>query len=316
MKLGSIPESVRIYSQAKTKIKFRWDDIESTDDIACVKAFPSFAVDASNKKTNETAKRWSSYGYYCYATKKQIIPKVPEPVERPNDPITDIRIIGLTIRDKGGRAYQVLVEGKYVFDMREDVLLDTMIYNGIQEGAVLKGEYIFAAVNSEMKLIRVGSLLHAKMIESTEFGKTKAIDKLEVGGIYRNKTGTYMYVGDVYYRHFNQEYNYSSRQYSNTLEDEKKKVLMIELCKYSKLDPTTFKTIEDTKDAFSYYHLNFLASNPKSFKEKIGQIETSKEDIITHLQAMLKKSGTSAYSNFSLTPGYLSEEIQKVMSTR
>jgi hypothetical protein len=83
-----------------------------------------------------------------------------------NNPITNIRVAGLETRGNGGRAYKVVIDDLYYFDLREDVLLEAMIECGINKGGILNGEYIWVKIRSHMKLIRVGSPLHKEMIKA------------------------------------------------------------------------------------------------------------------------------------------------------
>lgn len=210
MKLGKIPKKLVYYCRPETKIRFRWSDVEFEDASAAdVSAVPMFVADADNPKTNKTAKTWAEqYRWTWGPDGKRVENTKPfETVERENTPIANVRIIGLDIRGQGGRAYQALVDEKYLVDMREDVMLDTMLNVGMGVNATLPGEYIFAQIGAEMKLIRVGSKLHEMMIESTNFSEKKIIDTLVPGRIYSSKTKTVLYLGEVWYTQIVQNYN-------------------------------------------------------------------------------------------------------------
>lgn len=60
MKTGSIPETIRVFARPPIEIKFKWDDIDVSDDVAANICEPIFVTDSTNKKTQETAKSWAS----------------------------------------------------------------------------------------------------------------------------------------------------------------------------------------------------------------------------------------------------------------
>lgn len=232
MSYGTIPDEIVIVSSVEQPVYRRWDDVPDNDDdeegSSGLKAekemvTPAFVCDAGNPKTLATAVSWAerSRNYYDYEKKKSI--KKADPVvqdRRKNEPMKDIRVVSLDIRGNGGRAYKVVTKDNYYFDLREDVLLDAMIKAGIREGGYLNGEYIWARVSSQMKLVRVGSTLHAALIKTTEKSKLKRIGVKELvhGGVYANKRGEkFVYVGrgnavDFDYK---EEYRYSYYGNSN-----------------------------------------------------------------------------------------------------
>jgi hypothetical protein len=108
-----------------------------------------------------------------------------------NAPLSGLKVIGLEHRSEGGRAYKVLTPEGFYFDLREDVLLDTILSEGIKPGGVLGGEYRWAKVSSEMKLVRVGSTLYSALLEASERSILASIpkNKFEVGKIYESKSG-------------------------------------------------------------------------------------------------------------------------------
>jgi hypothetical protein len=107
--------------------------------------------------------------------------------------MTGVRVVGLERRLEGGRAYKaVLPFGDFYVDLREDVLLDTLLTVGVEPGGVLNGEYVFGKVRSQMKLVRVGSDLHEVLYESMRRAEMKPIGKDDItyGGVYETKSGT------------------------------------------------------------------------------------------------------------------------------
>jgi hypothetical protein len=184
---GSIPKNMMYISQDFIEVGGFW---ENADDQANTKISvkPTFPADADNPKSVETGLNWGE-GYHNNNKK-------PSTVTRPNNPMSDIRIVGLEIRSEGGRAYKVLLDNDMYVDLREDVLLDTMIQEGVAKGGVLRGSFIWARVGSQMKLVRVGSELHDALIKNTALGTMKKITTLEIGGVYRGKSPEeYIYLG-------------------------------------------------------------------------------------------------------------------------
>lgn len=226
IKTGNIPEKLTFFVRPPEKVYFRWDDVDY-DDTEKGTEFtvnPCFISDADNKKTLKTGKHWAeSYRYWDQTERKYKENKKYTSFTVENKPFNDLQIITLEIRDKGGRAYKVnaKINGRTVyFDLREDVLLDIMFNSGIKPGAIIKGEFIFARIGSQMKVIRVGSLLHETMIESTKL-ETKSKLNLEVGGVYCSKNGDeYVFLGEYFTRDIKLEgyekgkYDYNLREYS------------------------------------------------------------------------------------------------------
>ena len=309
IKAGSIPKDIVIYARPETSVTFKWDDIEVVDETKSVTARPMFVTDATNKKTQLTAKSWMENAhrewdhvkreYRPFKTKPQIL----DP--QPNVPVDRVRVIGLDIRGNGGRAWQVLVSEKYICDMREDVLMDAMLNGGIETNGVLSGQYIFAAVNSEMKIIRVGSLLHEKMVEATEFNNAAYIKDLEIGGIYKNKLGHFLYLGPVFTKRVNafrpeSQYNswdpwYRTRQQeplTYSLGEVEKQHLIIEVD--GDIDPSRVKNIADIvkdKEKFYYWSCNLVKTKPTSYREQVGMIYGDIYDIIDSIKEAALTNG-------------------------
>lgn len=337
IKTGTIPKDLKFFEQAEVKITFHWDDIAVEDFQKVTKCHPVFVTDAANEKTQKTAKAWAEQMNWRYrgTTNKDSFTSTIS--ERPNDPISGIRLIGLERRSQGGRAYKALVLDKYVVDFREDVLLDAILNGGILDNGVLPGEYIFASVGSEMKLIRVGSLLHEKMIEATDYWKKDVIDKLEVGGVYRNKVKTMLYLGPVYSRHVNVEWNQKTNAYAGwgsrstyddtkspprcaVLSKEERSHLFVDITdNEQKPNPKTLKDIA----YLSAYRFTYYDKLPKSFREKIGHISGDIEELIQAVKERAIKSGYRGIENLiyyartlnvSSKPGFLHPKIAAILT--
>lgn len=286
MKNGSIPKRLKVFIRPKKTITFRWDDIEVDDDTYEIEAFPAFVTDIENKKTQSTAKNWTTY------SRSKSTP--PKPFDIDNDRfVKDVRIIGLSIRSKGGRAWQVLINNEYVFDMREDVLMDSILCGGVKKGGLLKGEFIFAVVNSEMKIIRKGSLLHKKMITSTEFSKKDVITDLKVGGVYKSKTETKVYLGVFWTSDIvctNSEEFSLLNPWLRTSEIFGTKRLMFKQEKSYKVHVFTDYDNGKFKKEVKYYRLSLYKNKPKSFKEEIKIVKFDINKYLNKVKACIVES--------------------------
>jgi len=207
--------------------------------------------------------------------------KVAKQVVVDNDPIDNIKVIGLDIRGNGGRAYKVVVDDLYYVDMREDVILDVMFETGIQPGGKLNGTFIWVKYGAQLKLVRVGSELHKEFVIENEryesFVEIKPKD-VEVGGLYEMKSGKiYLYLGKMNYYSYYQNTKYggyfSKDEYTNKHIVKEKSHVFLEMVSYEK--PEKIKTIKaflDRKRDNMRYYLDFKTSIPK-FVKKIKQVE-------------------------------------------
>lgn len=189
--LARIPEGITYVFRAPRDVAIGWDDIEETGTMARVD--PAFPTETGNAKTLATAQQWAC-GYGCEAEASTCAVA--------NAPIAKITIVNLELRDEGGRAYKAAlptIEGRTPYvDLREDVFLDAMLTNGVAPGGVLDGPFIWARVGSQMKLIRVGSVLHRHVVEADERGRRKVVASTDLvrGGVYANKKGDlFVYLG-------------------------------------------------------------------------------------------------------------------------
>lgn len=173
---------------------------------------PTYPVDPENKKRVQSARDWAGTGY--------------SEITIDNDSITDIRIDYLDIRGQGGRAYRVVIGGKYEVDMRENVLLDVMEYTGIEPGKKLNGEFVFVA-EKEMRLVlkdKRTNLYKQALKKTVLHYKSKiGLKQLEIGGAYENKTGSdeLIYLGKGSLLKFD--------YYCNKYKDLKQSDLLVEL---------------------------------------------------------------------------------------
>lgn len=185
---GYIPEKLTAVCKEPVKV--------GAYENAGTEVVPAFIVDASNAKTLETAQYWASSRS---PLKKSEVPCIG----LDNKPIRGIRILGLDVRDEGGRAYKVAIptnERLFYVDLREDPFLEGLLKYGITPGGVLGGEYIWAVVGSQIKLILVGSKIHQDLVGLTATRNDRKLKPADfvVGTIYAGRSNKPMgYLGTV-----------------------------------------------------------------------------------------------------------------------
>lgn len=183
---GSIPKEITYVYQPLVSCRIGGDDTINKKEV---KLHPTFPIETGNKKSLETAIKWStSYNQKIYST---------ENID--NSSIKNVKVISLEHRGQGGRAYKIQID-KFLFDLREDVLVDIMLEVGIQPGGILNGEYTWAKIGSQTKLIRIGSDLHKMITNYKDVKEAKPISKnnLEIGGVYKDRQGfDYIFLGSI-----------------------------------------------------------------------------------------------------------------------
>lgn len=201
MLTGNIPKKLRLFIRPETTAFWRWEDVD--DGKRETKVRCAYISDADNKKTCETGKQWGNQNYYDHILKQSVKAACDE-VEVDNVPFSGLKVVTLEIRDKGGRAYKVMADiggvPNVYFDMREDVLLDCMFNGSLKKEGKISGQFVFARVGAQMKPVRIGSVLHKKMVAATAID-AQAPCILEIGGIYESKNGDRaVYMGEYWTR--------------------------------------------------------------------------------------------------------------------
>lgn len=191
IKSGPIPLFLRLFIAKERLAPSQFDGAEY--ERSSLKVNPVMVVDEQVPKTHMTASRWLS------GNKHKIVENVP------NAPIGSITIHSLEHRGNGGRAYKVIFthpsepDLRLLADLREAELIDAMFETGITVGGVLPGEYVFARVSSQMKLIRVGSPIHKALEVTVAKKKLPPIKKSEliVNHLYSTPAGdSRIYLGE------------------------------------------------------------------------------------------------------------------------
>lgn len=193
MAKGYIPTSVEYFCRKSKKIKITWDaswNVKDKDVIWEGDAIPTFPIpgDATDKR-RQTAKDWASSRDWWTANRGvNSPPHTPDEYKFDNKPFSVV-VCSLEHRGHGGRAYKVMTEEGFYFDLREDVLLEALLECGCQPGGFLGGKFLWMMAHNNMKLIRDGSQLHEDMIAATFRRNSDPIpnDELVTGEIYSGK---------------------------------------------------------------------------------------------------------------------------------
>lgn len=257
MRVGYIPENITYVCRKPTKKRTTWDSLKA--EITELDVIPCFA--AQNEKALETARSWGR----TWNHETQQDEDVYEEFESDNTPIK-LQIVGLERRSEGGRAYKVINEHGYYFDLREDVLFEAIIAVGIEKDGKMGGEYIWGVLGSQMRLIRNGSALHDSLAELTERKKKKklSIRDLEPSSVYSTVAGDKeIFFGSVYV-------------------DGRKKMLWYTRGTYNH------------KEAFDHYW-GFTLKSSHSMVEKVGNID---QKLTPEFMEELRERATESFHKY------------------
>lgn len=227
---GNIPKEITYVAAGEQTIRITWEDAEqedeqsSNDGVITETVRPTFVSDAANEKTLATARNWAKNASKVYNYQKKIweVRPVGKEITKKNEPSDGYRIFNLDVRAQGGRAWKCGDNEGHYFDLREDVLLDLLRTEGVSPGGYLNGKYIWAKVNSTMKLVRVNSELHKALIKTTNRREMKNLKKSELKPwtIYQEKnSNTFLHVGKYNF------FDISVDQVNKVKENEKQTVL-------------------------------------------------------------------------------------------
>jgi hypothetical protein len=193
MRFGKIPTRIMLISATAKTFHCGWEDIDVSlaEDVNVV---PCFAADAESADHIAQGRKWAQDTNI--GQRLSNISPIEETFD--NKPFA-LTLVGLEKRQEGGRSFKVIDDNKRLFDLREDVLLETLLSVGTTVGGRLNGGFIFARVGTQMRLIRVDSSLHAEMLKSEKRRQSQnvAADELVAGGVYANRRGLVIYLGRV-----------------------------------------------------------------------------------------------------------------------
>ena len=174
--VGDIPDNLKIFILEETEFSRTVDGKEHVH-----KGCKSMVID---EKTDPTSAESWAKGGRRHGTRTYTV------LEVPNEPFTRLRFFGIDERSEGGRAYKVFDENNRLYDMREDIVQEALFANELKNG-VFTGKYIWGKCGSQMRIIRVGSVLYKALFDAK---KRKNLTKIpvgdfQVGGIYKSKSG-------------------------------------------------------------------------------------------------------------------------------
>ena len=284
---GYIPKNITYISKPLVTYTNNWDE---GDEFNKYEAKSTFVSDSDNAKTIQTGKNWATN----YDNKKYTIK------EFENNPINNVVVIGLEHRGEGGRAYKIIVNNEFLFDLREDVLLDTIINEGISKSGKLNGTFIWGCIGPQRKLIRVGSQLHNKLLNTTSIKNSKKITSFEIGGIYQNSNGSYIYLGKYSTTKFEYEWINRSECYWGSSSPQVLPQYVVTSHKELKNYHCFYRYFGDLEKAVKeivdghYWGFHFIKS--PSFKVKKSYIDINGLDLINSVKNSIKVKNLSIES--------------------
>lgn len=281
---GYIPEEIAIVHSGKHKISRGWIDLERDKEQELV--IPAFPLDPSNEKKMKTAIRWAKSNKVRGTRVKD---EDIEIVRRKNEPFTWFRIVTLETRSEGGRAWKIVDQDNFYFDLREDILLDIIRHCGVGLNAEVTGKFIWAVVGSQTKLVRVDSGLHDELIEATKMHNAEKLSNkdLEPGDICKSKSGSIgIFLGWVAGKEIrvSPHWNNSNRYgYGFIPSNYKKRGLWWAPSQHEKnLGKKFIEKLEQTRPDRLYYEswrLDFTVKKSHAFRQKIGRLEVPSDVI-------------------------------------
>lgn len=176
MEQGYIPKEIIVVS-AGPGLSGKWWGYTSgvLDDNEVIPAFP---LDANSKSRLATARSWARRRNTAI-----------EEVKYDNTPM-QLQIVGLEYR-RNSSTYKVVDQRNYLFDLREDVVLDAIEHTGIEPGGHMNGEYVWAILSSHTRIVRVGSDLWSRLLEASKRRELKrvGVKDLKPHHFYQDKRG-------------------------------------------------------------------------------------------------------------------------------
>lgn len=170
-RLGYIPEQMMILSAGAGPVAEHW---YSTSQKGIEEVIPAHAVHINKKNTLSI----------------RIRGKAPIKEEKCQNSPMSLRIVGVEY-NRHSTVYKVIDQRNYLFDLREDIMLDTIFNVGIKAGGFMEGEYVWGILGNQTKIIRVGSDLYNNLIEGTKLKNLKRISlkELKPNTLYESKSG-------------------------------------------------------------------------------------------------------------------------------
>jgi len=194
VRTGFIPTEVVYTYAGPEKVYQAWEGvIESEHERIYTVVVPAICCDTDNKKAIAMAKSWANERCYDWDPKSKSNVQIAQvgQTTKENKPFSGLRVVNVDFRGYNKPVYRVVTPDGFCFDIQTDVFLDTMKTEGILPGGLLGGKYLWAVVESEMKLIRKGSDLYTALLEASSRSilSTIPLKKFKVGTVYETKSG-------------------------------------------------------------------------------------------------------------------------------
>ena len=298
------------------------------DDNEVYNAFP---VNADVSSAVATALEWGSNTYL----KKQDSEESVIIYELDNTGFIDAKIVDLSIRSEGGRAYKTILNNMFYVDLREKTLIQIIKNHRIDKG-IINVPLVYIQVGSQMTLVIRDSIEHKQAISQNNIREKKNITKYKIGHIYKSLSGNYgIYLGEYYVREYkcisspNSWYRQSKLEFKYSISKPKKKKLFYTISYGYYNDPKILKNIKEFlnnpefKEDISYYLsiYNLKAIQKPTYKTEgelfIEELNFNKL-IAVYTEMVLRKEANNNYPvldpfMFSQTNDFISnEELEKL----
>jgi len=164
---------------------------------------PTFAVPSDNEAFNETARHWqgrNSNRQFCTV---------------PNGPF-QITILDIDVRSEGGRAYKVVTDDGWLFDLRERVLIEILNTTGIRAGGMIPGDFCFILDGGQVLLVPVNSSFALKAQRMGEKVSIPEKDRVPFKFYSDKKEDSFwIYLGEGHYIRLASKWMQKLAQFSN-----------------------------------------------------------------------------------------------------
>lgn len=278
---GSIPDKIRFYYSNSKKIG---------------NYFYCYPI-SSEAKSFVSAESWASdsynYGRSCSSTGNFLYDEV-------DNEFKDIQLFGIAERSMTNRRlFKVILNRKFVVELSEEMLLETLMGFGAKKGGLLNGSFRFGLFNSQLKLYprikHIDSELEKlnkekKLKESiTNKSKTKTHTNTKltykIGHVYKSGSKAiekYVFIDKtpngkyLFLKYNNHDHNHIKQTSTNCLSYSEvlknKKIELKDICNnHLHLTNSKPKYIIELSDVFNVFSLNDLKTHLQTLDNKKDQ---------------------------------------------
>lgn len=193
---GYIPSEVLwVYSGPK-KATNHWDQVEKGS-FSPATVIPVSVAIPDDENSLAFARDYATRLSYDFNDRTKKVAEIKE-VLMENKPTTGFKFFGLGTRYTDNKPVGRVTYPNFdktqpdlYFDLWQDILVDLLRTEGVDPNGFIRGSYVWGRINSEVRLIRVGSELYEALIESGERVILASIPKAKLvpGRVYENKQG-------------------------------------------------------------------------------------------------------------------------------